>query len=124
MNHYRKRISEMEILQQTTFRQLNLEVDKKPEEQDKKYILSLMDAIRQTNIHLSQMGMGMPILGKMREFIQGGTYNNSILELNGIRENPLPSTIEYNNEAEKKNTEEQESEGEKEYQRQLKKAVF
>ena len=130
VNHYRKRINEMEILQQTTFRQLNLELNKKPEEQDKKYVLSLMDSIRQTNIHLSQMGMGMPILAKIKELIQGGTYNSRVLELNGIRENPIvPNSqkynhLEYNNEAEKKNTEEQESEGEKEYQRQLKKAVF
>ncbi|MGI0052157.1 MAG: hypothetical protein ACRD8K_10510 [Nitrososphaeraceae archaeon] len=130
VKHYRKRINEMEILQQTTFRQLNLELDKKPQEQDKKYILSLMDSIRQTNIQLSQMGMGMPILAKTRELIQGGTYNDRVLEFNGIRENPLlPSThgcinIEHNNEAEKNDTEEQENEGEKEYQRQLKMAVF
>ena len=122
VKHYRKRISEMEILQQSTFRHLNLELDKKSEDQDKKYILSLMESIRQNNIHLSQMGMGMPILAKIKELIQGGTYNSRILELNGIRENPLPS-IEYN-EAEKKNTAEQESEGEKEYQKQLKMAVF
>ena len=129
VNHYRKRINEMEILQQTTFRQLNLELDKKPEEQDKKYIISLMDSIRQTNIFLSQMGMGMPILGKTRELIQGGTYNSRVLELNGIRENPLlPSAqkcinLKRNNEA-NTNNEEQESEGEKEYQRQLKMGVF
>ena len=36
VNHYRKRITEMELLQKTTLRQLNFELDKKPEEQDKK----------------------------------------------------------------------------------------
>ena len=129
VNHYRKRITEMEILQQTTFRQLNLELNKKPEEQDKKYILSLIDAIRQTNIQLSQMGMGMPILAKTRELIQGGTYNSRVLELNGIREKPiLPSSqkgidLERNNEV-NMNNEEQENEGEKEYQRQLKMGVL
>ena len=89
VNHYRKRINEMEILQQTTFRQLNLELAKKPEEQDKKYVLSLMDSIRQNNILLSQLGMGMPVIAKIKELIKGGTYNSRVLELNGIRENPL-----------------------------------
>ena len=129
VKHYRKRITEMEILQQTTFSQLNLELNKKPEEQDKKYILSLIESIRQNNIHLSQMGMGMPILAKIRELTQGGTYNSRVLELNGIRENPLiPSAqkcndLKRNNEV-NMNNEEQESEGEREYQRQLKMAVF
>ena len=128
VNHYRKRINEMEILQQTTFKQLNLELTKKPEEQDKKYVLSLIDSIRQTNIQLSQMGMGMPILAKTRELIQGGTYNSRVLELNGIREKPiLPSQkcidLERNNEV-NMNNEEQEDEGEKEYQRQLKMGVL
>ena len=109
---------------------MNLELDKKPEEQDKKYILSLIESIRQNNMHLSQMGMGMPILAKIKELIQGGTYNSRVLELNGIRENPIvPNSqkynhLEYNNEAEKKDNEEQENAGEREYQRQLKKAVF
>jgi len=130
VKHYRKRINEMEILQQTSFRQLRLELDKKPEEQDKKYVLSLMDSIRQNNLFLAQMGMGMPIIAKTRELIQGGTYNDRVLELNGIRENPiLPfsqkySSLDDNNEANKNYNEDQESEGEREYQRQLKKAIF
>ncbi len=123
VKHYRKRINEMEILQQTTFKQLNLELGKKVEEKDKKYVLSLMESIRQNNIHLSQMGNAMPIVAKTRELIQGGTYNSRVLELNGIRENPLPS-LENDDEAEKKDKEEQESAGEREYQRQLKMAVF
>jgi hypothetical protein len=56
----------MEFLQKTILRQLNLELDKKPEEQDKKYVISLMDSIRQTNIQLCQMEMGMPVIAKMR----------------------------------------------------------
>ncbi len=123
VKNYRKRINEMEILQQTIFKQLNLELAKQPEEQDRKYVLSLMESIRQNNIFLSQLGMSMPVSAKIRELIQGGTYNSRVLELNGIRENPLPS-LEYNNEANKKDIGEQENAGEIEYQRQLKKAVF
>lgn len=113
VKNYRKRINEMEILQQTIFRQLNLELVKQPEEQDRKYVLSLMESIRQS----------MPVSAKIRELIQGGTYNSRVLELNGIRENPLPS-LGYNNEANKRDIGEQENAGEIEYQRQLKKAVF
>ena len=123
VKNYRKRINEMEILQQTIFRQLNLELTKKPAEQDRKYVLSLMESIRQNNIFLSQLGMSMPVSAKIRELIQGGTYNSRVLELNGIRENPLPS-LGYNNEANKMDIGEQENAGEIEYQRQLKKAVF
>lgn len=47
----------------------------------------------------------MSIVSKTRELIQGGTYNNRVLELNDIRENPLPS-LEYNNEANKDDIEE------------------
>src|SRR5215217_1956002 len=92
VNHYRKRITEMDLLQKTTLRQLNLELNKNPKEQDKKYVLSLMDSIRQTNIQLCQMGMGMPVIAKMKEIINGGTYNSKVLEISGLRENPtLPS---------------------------------
>ncbi len=134
VNHYRKRITEMEHLQKTTLRQLNVELDKKPEEQDRKYVISLMDSIRQTNIQLCQMGMGMPVIAKMREILNGGTYNSKVLELNGLRENPLlPSSystkglinINRDIEAEKKKEEEERLRiGEEYYKKQMEKAVF
>lgn len=131
VNHYRKRITEMELLQKTTLRQLNLELDKKLEEQDKKYVISLMDSIRQTNIQLCQMGMGMPVLAKMKEILNGGTYSSKVLELNGLRENPfLPSStkglinIDRDIEAEKKEEEERLRIGEEYFKKQMEKAVF
>ncbi len=132
VNHYRKRITEMEYLQKTTLRQLNLELDKKPEEQDRKYVIALMDSIRQTNIQLCQMGMGMPVIAKMREILNGGTYNSKVLELNGLRENPLlPSSstkgninIDRDIEAEKKEEEERMRIGEEYFKKQMEKAVF
>jgi len=50
VDHYRKRMNEMETLQKNIYRQLNLELGKKPEEQNKKYIISLSSEIRQNNI--------------------------------------------------------------------------
>jgi len=111
VNHYCKRITEMEHLQKINLRQLNLELDKKPEEEYKEYVLSVMDYIRQTNIQLCQMGMGISVLAKMKEILNGGTYNSRVLELNGLRENPfVPSStatkelinIDKDKEAEKK----------------------
>jgi hypothetical protein len=132
VDHYRKRITEMEYLQKTNLRQLNLELDKKPEEQDKKYVIALMDSIRQTNVQLCQMGMGMPVIAKMKEILNGGTYNSRVLELNGLRETPLLPTSSGNElinmdrdiEAKKKEEEERLREGEEQYKKELKKAVF
>jgi hypothetical protein len=71
VDHYRKRMNEMETLQRNIYRQLNLELSKKLEEQDKKYIIALSSEIRQNNIHLCQLGLGMPIISKMKEKIDG-----------------------------------------------------
>jgi hypothetical protein len=50
VDHYRKRMSEMETLQKNMYRQLNLELSKKPEEQDKKYIISLSSEIPKNDV--------------------------------------------------------------------------
>ncbi|HEY6589256.1 MAG TPA: hypothetical protein VIY98_13265 [Nitrososphaeraceae archaeon] len=65
VDHYRKRRNEMETLQINIYRQLNLELGKKPEEQNKKYIISLSSEIRQNNIHLCHLGIGMPVISKL-----------------------------------------------------------
>jgi len=68
-------MNEMEILQSNIYRQLNLELSKNPEEQNKKYIIALSSEIRseirQNNIHLCQLGLSMPIISKMKEKIEG-----------------------------------------------------
>jgi hypothetical protein len=134
VNHYRKRITEMEYLQKTTLKQLHLELDKKQEEQDKKYVIALIDCIRQTNIQLCQMGMGMPVLAKMKEILQGGTYNSRVLELNGLSDNPiLPSSsssikehinLDSDIEAEKQEEEERMRQMKERVKRQIENAVF
>jgi hypothetical protein len=71
VEHYRKRMNEMETVQKNIYRLLNLELNKKLEEQNKKYIIALSAEIRQNNIHLCQLGLGMPIIAKMKEKIDG-----------------------------------------------------
>jgi hypothetical protein len=130
VEYYRKRMNEMEILQKDIFRHLNLELNKKPEEQDKKYIISLMSELRQTNLYLSQMGMGVPILAKIKQVIEGGKYKSKLLELNGIRDQPFLSSSSSSSSKEIINLnqdldgERGLSEGELAYRRQKKRAVF
>ena len=71
VEHYRKRMNEMETLQRNIYRQLTLELSRKPEEQDKKYIIALSTEIRQNNIHLCHLGISMPVISKMKEKIDG-----------------------------------------------------
>ena len=131
VDHYRKRMNEMETLQKNIYRQLNLELSKKPEEQNKKYIISLSAEIRQNNIHLCQLGLGMPIIANMKEKIEGrkqkilslvgdNNKNNSLLpsskEITDMDEMDIESII--------RQREEREKEGEEAYQKQLRMAVF
>ncbi|MGE0242909.1 MAG: hypothetical protein AB7F53_03085 [Nitrososphaeraceae archaeon] len=94
VDHYRKRMNEMETLQRNIYRQLNLELSKKPEEQNKKYIVALSSEIRQNNIHLCQLGIGMAVISKMKENIDG--RKQKILSLANDYKNShlLPSSKE------------------------------
>jgi hypothetical protein len=95
VDHYRKRMNEMETLQKNIYRQLNLELGKKPEEQNKKYIIALSAEIRQNNIHLCQLGLGMPIIAKMKEKIQGRKQKLlTLVDDNKSNNHLLPSSKE------------------------------
>jgi hypothetical protein len=130
VDHYRKRMNEMETLQKNIYRQLNLELSKKPEEQDKKYIISLSAEIRQNNIHLCHLGIGMPVISKMKERIDG--RKQKILSLANDYKNShlLPSSKEITNmdeidiESIIREREERDREAEEIYKRQMEKAVF
>jgi hypothetical protein len=130
VDHYRKRMNEMETLQRNIYRQLNLELSKKPEEQDKKYIIALSSEIRQNNIHLCHLGIGMPVISKMKEKIDGrkqkilslaNDYKNNHLlpsskEITGMDEIDIESII--------REREERERIGEEYLKKQMEKAVF
>ena len=130
VDHYRKRMNEMETLQKNIYRQLNLELSKNREEQNKKYIIALSAEIRQNNIHLCQLGLGMPIIAKMKEKIEG--RNSKILALvdDNKKNHLLPSSKEITGmdeidiESIIREREEREREGEEAYQKQLRRAVF
>ena len=98
VDHYCKRINEdWNFFKKNIHRQLNLELNKKPEEQNKKYIIALSSETRQNNIHLFQLGIGMPVISKMKEKIQG--RKQKILSLaNDYKNNHLlPSSTEITN---------------------------
>ena len=130
VDHYRKRMNEMETLQKNIYRQLNLELSKKPEEQNKKYLIALSAEIRQNNIQLCQLGLGIPIIAKIKEKIEG--RNQKILSLvNYNKKNSLlPSSKEITDmdeidiESIIREKEEREKAGEEAYQKQLRMAVF
>jgi hypothetical protein len=131
VDHYRKRIHEMETLQKDIYRQLNSELSKKPEEQNKKYIIALSSEIRQNNIQLCQLGLGMPIIAKMKEKIEGRKQKIlSIVDDNNKKSHLLPSSKEITDmdeidvESIIREKEERERAGEEAYQKQLKMAVF
>jgi hypothetical protein len=130
IDHYRKRMNEMETLQKNIYRQLNLELSKKPEEQNKKYIISLSAEIRQNNIHLCQLGLGMPIIAKMKEKIEGRKQKILSLVNDNNKSHLLPSSKEITDmdeidvESIIREREEREREGEEAYQKQLKMRVF
>ena len=131
IDHYRKRMHEMETLQKNIYRQLNLELSKKPEEQNKKFIIALSAEIRQNNIHLCQLGLGMPIIAKMKEKIEGRKQKIlSLVNNNNKNNHLLPSSKEITDmdeidiETIIREREEREKEGEEAYQKQLKMAVF
>ena len=130
VDHYRKRMNEMETLQKNIYRQLNIELSKKEEEQNKKYIIALSSEIRQNNIHLCQLGLGMPIIAKMKEKIDGRKQKILSLVNDNNKSHLLPSSNEITDmdeidiEAIIKEREEREREGEAEYQKQLKMRVF
>lgn len=130
VDHYRKRMNEMETLQKSIYRQLNLELSKKPEEQNKKYIIALSSEIRQNNLHLCQLGLGIPIIAKMKEKILGRKQKILSLVNDNKKSHLLPSSKEITDmdeidiESILREKEEREREGEEAYQKQLKMAVF
>jgi hypothetical protein len=97
VEHYRKRMNEMETVQKNIYRQLNLELSKKPEEQNKKYIIALSAEIRQNNIHLCQLGLGMPIIAKMKDKILGRKQKILSIINDNKKNHLLPSSQEIMN---------------------------
>jgi hypothetical protein len=124
-------MNEMETLQKNIYRQLNMELSKKPEEQNKKNIIALSSKIRQNNIHLCHLDIGLPVISKMKEKIDG--RKQKILSLaNDYNKNShlLPSSNEITNmdeidiESIIREREERDREAEEVYKKEMEKAVF
>lgn len=108
-----------------------MELSKKPEEQNKKYIIALSSEIRQNNIHLCPLDIGLPVISKVKEKIDG--RKQKILSLaNDYNKNShlLPSSKEITNmdeidiESMIREKEENDRKAEEIYKKEMEKAVF
>ena len=66
---YRKRISEMEMIQKETFKQWFVETNRPDSQKDKRLILSLVAELRANNQHMSSLGMVTPIIATIKNII-------------------------------------------------------
>ncbi len=66
---YRKRITEMEMIQKETLKQWHIEMNKPDTQKDKRLILSLVSELRSNNQHLTSLGMVTPIIGTIKNLI-------------------------------------------------------
>ena len=66
---YRKRISEMEMIQKETFKQWNNETNKPDLQKDKNLIVKLVAELRANNQQLISLGMVTPIIATIKNMI-------------------------------------------------------
>ena len=66
---YRKRISEMEMIQKETFKQWFVETNRGDSQKDKRLILSLVAELRANNQHLASLGMVTPIIATIKNIM-------------------------------------------------------
>jgi hypothetical protein len=66
---YRKRISEMEMIQKETFKQWYIETNKPDLQNDKNLILKLVAQLRTNNQQLTSLGMVTPIIATIKDMI-------------------------------------------------------
>ena len=66
---YRKRITEMEMIQKETFKQWHIEMNKPDSQKDKNLIVKLVAELRVNNQHLTSLGMVTPIIGTIKNLI-------------------------------------------------------
>ena len=66
---YRKRISEMEMIQKNTLQQWLIETNRPDAQKDKNLILKLVAELRANNQHLTSLGMVTPIIATIKNLI-------------------------------------------------------
>jgi hypothetical protein len=66
---YRKRISEMEMIQKQTFNQWYIEISKPESQKDKNLIVKLVAELRANNLQLTSLGMVTPIIATIKNII-------------------------------------------------------
>ena len=66
---YRKRITEMEMIQKETFNQWYIETNKPDSQKDKNLIMKLVAELRANNQQLTSLGMVTPIIATIKNLI-------------------------------------------------------
>ena len=74
---YRKRISEMEMIQKETFKQWLVETNRPDSQKDKRLILDLVAELRANNQHLASLGMVTPIIATIKNIIDKDKIDNA-----------------------------------------------
>jgi hypothetical protein len=69
---YRKRITEMEMIQKETLQQWHNELNKPDTQKDKNLILKLVAELRANNQQLTSLGMVTPIIATIKDIIDKG----------------------------------------------------
>jgi hypothetical protein len=85
---YRKRITEMEMIQKETFNQWYIETNKPDSQKDKNLILKLVAELRANNQQLTSLGMVTPIIATIKNIIDNNNKdeidNTSKFNLQGL----------------------------------------
>jgi hypothetical protein len=74
---YRKRITEMEMIQKETFNQWYIERNKPDSQRDKNLILKLVAELRANNQQLTSLGMVTPIIATIKNIIDNKNKNDN-----------------------------------------------
>lgn len=82
---YRKRISEMEMIQKETFKQWLVETNRADSNKDKRLILSLVAELRANNQHLASLGMVTPIIATIKNIMDKEKIGNASTIVNPIQ---------------------------------------
>jgi hypothetical protein len=77
LEFYRKRISEMEMIQKETLQQWYIETNKPDAQKDKNLILKLVAELRSNNQQLTSLGMVTPIIATIKNIIDNNNNNNN-----------------------------------------------
>jgi mevalonate kinase len=78
VDHYRDRLSEMQMIQKDLLKMWVTEISKADNEQDKYLMLQIARSIRENNVVLSQLGVSLPIISSMKNIMDKSTQMRAV----------------------------------------------